>query len=363
LAVSPRFIYNSGMPAQTYDALLRALAKGEVAPVYYLHGPEEILKDEAVQTIIDRALDPALRDFNFDQRTAGQLDPEAIASLCTTLPMMAERRVVVLRDVEGWKRKPKTRAAFLEYLRRPAAESVVILVQSAAEEEVDKELVKGACTIACEPLPAERARRWMLRRAAALGVVLEEEAADHLLRAVGNDLGAVSAELQKLAALPPGAPLTAAQVGGLVGIRHGETVFDWRDAVLDGAAGRAAAMIGALLDQPGVTGVRLVTLLGTTLIGVGIARSHYDRRLRGAALQDIVFKTLLRLRIFGLLDYKSESARWARWAATWPAGRVREALRAARDADLALKSTTISDERGILTDLVLRACVTHAEAA
>src|SRR5215218_6697395 len=214
------------MPAQTYDALLRSLPKGELAPVYYLHGPENILKDEAVEAIVAKALDPALRDFNFDQRSAGQLDPEAIFSLCTTLPMMAERRVVVLREVEGWKRKPKTRAAFLAYLQRPARETVVILVQSAEEESEDRDLVRGAFAVACEPLPAERARRWLLRRAVALGVALTDGAADHLLAATGNDLGSVAAELQKLSSLPAGAPLTAEEVGALVGVRHGMTIFD-----------------------------------------------------------------------------------------------------------------------------------------
>ena len=72
------------MPAQTYDALLRSLPKGELAPVYYLHGPENILKDEAVEAIVAKALDPALRDFNFDQRSAGQLDPEAIFTTRST---------------------------------------------------------------------------------------------------------------------------------------------------------------------------------------------------------------------------------------------------------------------------------------
>jgi DNA polymerase III, delta subunit len=351
------------MPAHTLDALLRSLPKGELAPVYYLHGPEDILKDEAVQAIVDRALDPGLRDFNFDQRSAGQLDPEAVFSLCTTLPMMAERRVVVLREVEGWKRKPKTRAAFLKYLERPAAETIVILVQGAAEEAEDRDLVRGAFAVACEPLPAERVRRWLLRRAGKLDILLEDAATDHLLAATGNDLGTLSAELQKLASLPAGTALTADQVGALVGIRRGETIYDWRDAALDGAAGRAAAMIGPLLDQPGVTAVRLVTLLGTSLIGVGLARGHYDRRVRGGGLERLILEKLRQQRLFGLPDWKAESARWARWAADWPAARVRGALRAARDADLALKSTTISDERGILTDLVLRLCVERAEAA
>ena len=351
------------MPAQTYDALLRAVAKGDLAPVYYLYGPQDVLKDEAVQAITDRALDPALRDFNFDQRSAGQLDPEAIFALCTTLPMMAERRVVVLREVEGWTRKPKVRAAFLRYLEQPVPETVVILVQGSAEEEPDKELVRGAWAVPCEALPADRARRWLLRRAGMLGVVLEDAAADHLIAVADGDLGALAAELQKLAALGGGAPLSVELVGELVGVRRGETTFDWRDAVLDGQAGRAATMITPLLDQPGVTAVRLVTLLGTSLIGVGLARSHYDRGARGGALQQRMFEKIRAVRLFGLSEWKAESGRWARWAAAWPAQRVREGIRAARDADQALKNTTVSDERGILTDLVLRLTVPHVEAA
>lgn len=122
-------------------------------------------------------------------------------------------------------------------------------------------------------------------------------------------------------------------------------------------------MIGPLLDRSGVTAVRLVSLLGTSLVGVGLARSHYDRRVRAGQLERLVLERLRRLRIFGLPDWKAESARWSRWAADWPAERVRNGLRAVRDADQALKNTTISDERGILTDLALRLAVERREAA
>jgi DNA polymerase III delta subunit len=188
--------------------------------------------------------------------------------------------------------------------------------------------------VACEPLPAERAKRWLVRRATGLGVTLEDAAADHLLAATGNDLGAVAAELQKLASLPAGAPLTAEQVGGLVGIRHGETIYDWRDAVLDGAAGKAAAMIGPLLDQPGVTAVRLVTLLGTTLVGVGLARAHYDRRVRGGSLHQLVFDKLRQLRLSGCPTGRE----LARRAGGRPARRPRAEARVARDADQASRA-------------------------
>ena len=351
------------MPALSLDALFRGLAKGDLAPVYYLHGSEEILKDEAVRAILERALDPAFRDFNLDQRSAGQLDPDDLFALCTTLPMMAERRVVVLRDLESMKRKPKLRAALLRYLGRPAPETVLVMVQGAGEEAEDKEIARQATTVRLDPLPAERVRKWLQRRAGALGLSLEEDAADHLLAAVGGELAPLAAELEKLAALPPGNPLTAEQVGELVGVRHGETVFDWRDAVLEDRTGPAVSLLGPLLDQPGASGVKLVTLLGTTLVGVGVARSHYDRQLRGRALDDAVFEAIRRARVYGLLPWGEEKGRWLRWAPRWPADRVQTAIAAALDADRALKGTSISDERGILTTLVLELAAARKEAA
>src|SRR5688500_12935867 len=100
------------MPAQSVEALFRSLNKGDMARVYYFYGSEDVLKDEAVRAIVDKVLDPTLRDFNFDQRSASQLDAEEINALCNTLPMLAERRVVLLRDIEGWKRKTRGRAEF-----------------------------------------------------------------------------------------------------------------------------------------------------------------------------------------------------------------------------------------------------------
>jgi len=351
------------MPAQSLDALFRALAKGELVPVYYLHGPEEILKDEAIRAILDRTLDPSVRDFNLDQRSAAQLDPDDVFALCTTLPMMADRRVVVLRDLEAIKRKPRLRTALLRYLERPAPETALVLVQGSGEDGEDKDVARLAVAVSADPLPADRVRKWLQRRASALGVTLEEAAVKHLIEAVGGELAPLAAELEKLAALPATAPLTAEQVGDVVGVRHGETVFDWRDAVMEDQTGPAVALLGRLLEQPGASGVKLVTLLGTTLVGVGIARSHYDRKLRGRALDDAVFEVIRRHRVFGLLSWGEEKARWVRWATRWPAPRLREALRMALAADRALKGTTISDERGILTDLVLRLAAARSEAA
>ena len=350
------------MPVHSLDALLRSLKKGELAPVYYLYGPEEVLKDEAIRGIIDVATDPGMRELNLDQRSATQLDPEEIHGLCNTLPMMAERRVVLLRDIEAWKRKTKARNGFLRYLEHPSPETVVILVQAASEESEDKDLARGSFSVRCDPLPPERATKWVLHQAGKLGLNILPDAAEHLVRSVGADLGPLTSELAKLASLPP-EPVTAATVADLVGIRYGETLWDWRGAVLNDQSGRAVTLLPAILAQPGMSGVKMVTHLGAALIGLGVARCLYDKGSRGRTLEDLIFKALLRNRPGNLLSYKEEAAHWSGVVAQWPARRVCSALEAALAADQALKSTTISDERGVLTDLVMRIGVRSAEAA
>jgi len=342
------------MPSRTPREFLSALKKGEFERAYYLHGPEDVLKEEGLRYLLERAVDPATRDFNLDQRSAGQLDPESVEALCNTVPMMAERRVVVVRDVEQWKRKTKARNAFLSYLDRPSPDTVVVLIQGSAEDTEDKELVKRVVAVHFGPPTAVEAERWLERRAAANGIRFAPGAAAHLLKCTGGDLGALRLELEKLSAVAGAEPITAEQVGDLVGIRHGETVFDWRDAVMDGDAGRGVTLLERVLDQSGMSGVKLVTLIGTTLVGVGVVRAAWDAKSRGPQLERVAFDALRAARPFGLGPWKDETARWARWAAHWPAPRLREALRAALDTDRSLKSTTLSDERALLADLVMR---------
>lgn len=341
------------MPSLTKKEFLGALKKGEFDRAYYLHGTDDVLKEEGLRYLIERAVDPATRDFNFDQRSAGQLDPESVEALCNTVPMMAERRVVVIRDVEQWKRKTKARNAFLAYLERPSPDTIVVLVQGSSEEAEDKELARRAVSVHFGPSTAAEAEKWLERRAAAAGIRFAPGAVAHLLKCTGGDLGAIRLELEKLSALAGDEPITADRIGDLVGIRHGETIFDWRDAVMDGDAGRGVRLLERVLDQSGMSGVKLVTLLGTTFVGVGAVRGAMDAKSRGP-VDKVVWDVLKAGRPFGILPWKEEAVRWARWASKWSETRLREAVRATLDTDRSLKSTTLSDERALLADLVMR---------
>src|SRR5437764_367600 len=198
------------MGALTFDALLRSLKQGGPDPVYYLHGDEDVLKDEAVRALIDRAVDPAARDFNIDQRSAPELDAEAFHALVNTPPMLAATRAVVVRGLEQLKKTAKLRQELLRYLESPNPTTLLVLVQAAGEPP-DPELVRRTTAVAVKPLPPARVERWMAHRARQLALTLAPEAGALLLDAVGSDLAALARELEKPAALAGGGAGTAAR--------------------------------------------------------------------------------------------------------------------------------------------------------
>jgi DNA polymerase-3 subunit delta len=350
------------MASRSYIESAKLLKTGPLAPCYYFHGPVDLLKDEALALLLERSLDPSLRDLNYDQRSATQLQADDIEALCNTMPMLAERRVVVIRDVEAWGREAKAKAAMLRYLENPSSDTVLVLVQGSSEDKVDAELEARSLAITFEPLRREHAARWFERRAAERGVSLEADASAHLLSTLGDDLGLLASELDKLAGLSASAPVTLAQVESLIGVRHGESVEDWCRAVLAGQTTRAIAILPHVLDQPGQNGVRLLMQLGTSLVGVAMVRAWYDRGVRGRALEKSAFDAIKRVRMWGI-NWGATATLWADAAPHWPRERIARALRSARDADAVLKNTNISGETGILTDLILSFSVAERKAA
>ena len=350
------------MPPVTLERAYGGLRKGEIAVAYCLSGPADVLKDELVDAIVDAVLEPGSRDFNLDVRAAGDLDGEALHALVETPPMLAERRVVVVRGLEQWRKNAKGWTVLTRYLERPSPSTVLVLVH-AGEDAPDGRATRNAVHVDVGPLKPEHAARWIQHQAARLGLTLEADAAEHLLACVLGDLGVLRQELAKLAAaLPAGATVTATDVGTLVGVRRGETVHDWVEAVLRREPVRAIELLDVVLRQGGVTGVQLVMTLGTALVGVRLARGLADSGTGWNRLKGAVFERIRAARPTGLRAWGDEAQRWADTARAWPPDTLDRAIAAAAEADRRLKSTTISDERGILVTMLLTLAEPRAAA-
>jgi len=343
------------MPALAYDAFRRSLQKGEIQAAYYLHGEEDFLKDAAVRELLERALEPATRDFNLDRRRAGDLAAEEFETLILTPPLLAARRAVVVSEVESLaQRRPRSqslRAAIVDYLARPDQQTLLILVQSAGAKP-DAELSRRATTVRLERLQPHRVLRWIRHHAGELGLDIEESAAAHLRDVVGDELAHLAAELAKLRSAVRG-PATLDDVSDLVGVRHGETAHDFTDAVTGRRFATAAGMVRRLLESPSGTGVRLVMSLGMAFTGLALARSLLDGGVSPRQAERRAFEALAAARPPFLRDWRAEAERWVEHASLWSAVELEAALAELLRADRRLKSATLGGETEIVTEAVL----------
>src|ERR1044071_6123391 len=142
LSSSPANSYIARMsPVADLKVLRAAIKAGSFAPTYYLYGDEDYVKEEELRRLIEAAVDPATRDFNFETLRGAEVDAEALGSIVSTPPMMAERRVVVVRDVGALKKE--ARAMLDKYLKSPATDLCLVLV-SPSGNKADKKLETAA---------------------------------------------------------------------------------------------------------------------------------------------------------------------------------------------------------------------------
>nr|MCU0635023.1 DNA polymerase III subunit delta [Gemmatimonadaceae bacterium] len=327
------------------------------AAVYYFHGDDDFLKDEAIAAIIDVAVDPSTRDFNLEVRRGTEVDAATLETMLTTLPMLAERRVVVLRDVHALKKA--LRGVLDRYVARPAADTVLICTTPAGTK-VDAALAKAADSFAFEPLTEERTRRWVTHYASdRLGRTMSPEAADLLVRAAGTGLLGLASELDKLASYAAGehaASITADAVADVVGVRRGETMADLLDAVAARDAARALDMLPHVLAQPKTSGVQLVIALGVQFLGIAYCAARQAERAHPAKLSGELFAMMKEGGAFTARPWGEATQAWMRAAPEWSPARLDAALERLADADHALKETRVSSESQVLASLVLALC-------
>ncbi len=346
----------------SFDAIFRLLKREPVAPVYYLTGDEDVLKEEVVQWIVDKAVDPANRDFNLDVRTAGDLSGENFHALVETPPMLAERRAVVIRSLEQWRTGSKVWQVVQRYLENPSPSTVLVLIHG-PEQKPNQRVAQAAVHVAVAPLNPDRLRRWVGMRAERVGVVMTKGATEHLLNAVGSALAELSMEIDKLAAAAPadGSAVSVELVADLVGVHRGETLNDWVDAVLARNIPRALEMLDTVLTSAGVTSVRMVSAVGTGLVGARLARSFADRGNGTRQIERELVSAIRASRPWGLRSWRQEAEVWAHAASVWSSSEIEDSLRVVYSCDRRLKSTTLSNERAILAEMLLH--LVRVEAA
>ena len=334
-------------------ALHAALKSRVFDPVYLLFGDDEFRKDAAVRELLDAAVDPSTRDFNLEVRRGGELTTEALDALLSTPPMLAERRVAVIRDVD--KLKKDARGVLDRYLARPANDLLLLLVAPVGAK-LDKSLTSRGTGVEFEPLSGDRLPRWVTYHAEhVLGRPITHEAAALLIEAVGPDLSQLALELEKLASYATEA-IDEHAVSDVVGVRRGESLGDLLDAVAAKDATQALTLLPGVLQQPKTTAVSIVMNLTTQTLALAYGVAGRDRGTPPRALFNEYMALLKETGAFPGRPWGEAVNAWTKHTDRWSAAELDAALEALLATDAALKETRLSSPEQLLATLVLRLC-------
>jgi DNA polymerase-3 subunit delta len=334
-------------------ALHAALKTRAFDPVYYFFGEDDFLKGAAVRNLVDAAVDPATRDFNLEQRRAGEVDAESLDVLLGTPPMLADRRVVVLRDVD--KLKKDARAQLDRHLKRPASDTVLLLVAPAGAK-TDKGLSDRSTAVEFAPLSADRVLKWLHHHATTtLDRTITAGAAALLIEAVGADLAQLAVELDKLASFSD-ATIDEDAVAAIVGVRRGESVSDLLDAIAAKDIRTALSLVTGVLQLPKTTAVSIVMALTTQTLALSYGVALRERGTAPRAMFNEYMSLLKETGAFPGRPWGEAVTAWSRTTDHWSATELDAALLALLAADAALKESRLSSEEQLLTSLVLALC-------
>lgn len=339
------------MPTVTPRALRTAIDAGSFDPVYVLSGDEDFIKDDLLRQIIAQAVDDATRDFNLDVRRGPELDAADLSSTLGQLPMMADRRVVVIREAHALKKAPM--AVLEKYLAKPSHDLVLLLVLP-AEETLPKQWPASLTVCECKPLSEDSVLKWVshyLKENLQCGIAPDASAL--LVSHVGNDLSLLRGELEKLVSFTNGQDITAEAVEAVVGVRHGETLADLLDCVANRDARGALAILPRVMAQPKTTGVSIVMALTSQTFALAWGSAARANGTSIGQLSRGYFDVLREGGAFLGRPWGEAVQQLIKVLPQWDAARCDRALELLLMTDQALKDTRASSEEQIVESLVL----------
>lgn len=325
------------MAAPSFDDLAVAFRHGNFKPLYFFYGDEGFLMDQLQALAVERALEPHERDFNFDLFHGSEADARQVLAACASYPVMAERRLVVVRSFE----KLAENRAFKEYAEQPNPTAVVLLLCSGKPNlsaHPYRALREHAVAAEFKPLYDRQMPGWIDGHAKALGVKIAPGAAQMLAQEVGTDLQTAAVELEKLVTfIGTRTTITEDDVLTAGGHLREFNVFELQKAVGVGERTRATAIAERILQQAS-------SRRGEALMVVTMLTRYFQKLRKLAAARSVPPRDLARhigVPPFYLKEYQFALRQLG------PAT-VRRAFEALLAADFELKGGAERDERLVL---------------
>lgn len=316
---------------------------GKARPVYLVAGEEPIFVERVVAAARAHVVDAATAGFNVDVFEAGEGSIERVLDSANTMPMMARRRLVILRGADrldkggddepakpgkgGIRISPLDRLA--DYVASPAPSACFLIV--GAKIDARRRMVtiakKQGFFVECTPLRPAALPGFVRDETKRRGHPIAGDVAEGIVDLIGGELGPLVDAIERLSLyVGAGAPITDEAVEACVARVRIGSVWGLADAVA--AKDRATAL--RLLDENYDPKDRGLPLLG--LLASSIRKTLKLRALlaAGVGAQDAAKQA-------GIPPFRAGEA--AQQARRFADGELERAIAVFAEVDMALKGS------------------------
>ncbi len=331
----------------TYKQFRKHLEKQDPAPVYLFAGGADLLVDEAWKALLNKIVPPQARRFNGERLRAEEHEAEDVLNRLRTLPMFGSRRLVMVQNVDAWKKEQ--RQALLTYLERPGSKACLVLTAGSRKglEKVEAAVNRHGQVVTFPPVTGGAIPGWLQERAAGYGKKMSPQAAQQLAEQVGDDLNSLESELNKLCLyVGERSQIETQDLKETVSAQRSHNVFEMLRCVGSKKPGAAVHALRRLILS-GEAPLPILALLGRQIRIMWQVKDGMERKFSPAQMA----------REIGIPTYTVDS--YLKQAEAFTERDLYAAHAAIRRADVRMKSTSTNPAL-ILEEVIVGLCLGKA---
>ncbi len=320
---------------------------GNFQPVYFVYGDAQLLADRLQKQLITSVVSEAERSFNLDILYGAEVSAQQVLAVCSAFPVMAERRLVIVRDFE----KLEDNELLASYVQKPNPHAVVALICRKKPNLTHNPYRAIKNSVASVSVSAPRSNKmgpWLRDGLQERGVSIDGRALQTLKEFVGSDLAVASTELDKLAAfLGARKKVTQEDVLLVAGQTRDINVFELQRAVASQQFDRAMYITEKMLQRGSND-------IGASLIIISVLSRFYVRlwQLVKFSNPKAEMSRAEIIRRLGVKDYQMSELQQA-CVAMGPV-QVRKGLRALMAAEFEIKGGSQMNAHVVMTLLLVQ---------
>ena len=183
----------------SYETIMRDLKACHFSPIYILMGDESYYIDKISDYIAEHVLRPEERDFNQTVVFGSDISASQIVDSAKAFPMMAEKRVVIVKEAQNL----KGTEPLVKYFKQPVVSTVLVLCHKNGSIDKRKKIIPaaqvgGAVIFESKKLYERELPGFITSYFMQHEITVEQKAAQMIADHVGADLHRLTSELDKI---------------------------------------------------------------------------------------------------------------------------------------------------------------------